>query len=237
MERYIYQSDERNSQTSRRRFLQTIGFAGIGLALSAEINLAASSKSVLEESAEASRWRERVTDFVHVICEEKRARALGSKLASAELVYAPRPTDFHSFFSSQLVFGSPTIDPEQVMCGNGFEVNRYPYYDVQCPCRVTNDLNSFEIRRVTNESEIKFYRCVLAPASRRMAMERRDLADYRRTASSYGLASDDFTVLYKRVFTGRGETYFGYHISHKTKKGSNGRPLADLLLSTEQMSV
>jgi hypothetical protein len=220
--------EEKASLTSRRQFLKTIGIACVGLAVSSDHILAASSA---KPESEAMIWRDRVTGFVFTVCSDSRARVINSRLAQASIVQAPSSRGFHSLFSAPFIFVGVDIDPEKVTCGNGFEVRSFPYYDVECPCRSTNDLNAIEIRSISNAGEIERFGCVLAPASQRMPMEYQDHALYRRLVSEYNLNPDDFDVGYKRVFTGRGKAHLGYQITHKTKRGPTGKSLSDFLLA------
>jgi hypothetical protein len=199
------------------------------------VALALSPKLVFGQS-EAMRWRDRVTGFVYTICDnEGRARRISGELYRATIYLAPRATDFHFYYAAPYIFVGAEISPEEVICGNGFEVNRFPYYDVQCPCRGINDLNAFEIRRISNGKEIEYYGCVLAPYGRRNPLQYADHADYRRTMRSYGLNPEEFTPEYKRVFTGKGRGYPGYQVAHRTETGSNGLPKRDVLLSSENI--
>jgi hypothetical protein len=218
-------------QIKRRQFLQTLGITSIGLAA-----VALSSKDVFAQCPdEVGLWRDHVTGFIYSVCNDRRAQAISSQLSRASIYCAPSPTDFHSYYSAPLIFVGTTISPEEVICGNGFEVNRFPYYDVQCPCRGINDLNAFEIRSVTHKTEIDRFGCVLAPHSIRSRVEYYDHADYNRTASAYGVDTAKVNVEYKRVFTGKGKSRYGYHIADKTRVGSNGKPFRDVLLSSSDI--
>jgi hypothetical protein len=213
-------------QIRRRQFLKIVGVAGVGLALS--------SKALFAQPTDVSLWVEHVAGLVYSICPDQRvSQSINSRLYRAQLKYAPRATDFHSYFSAPYVFADTTISPEKAICGNGFEVNQFPYYDIACPCGGHNDLNAPEIRRITNDKEKEFYGCVLAPTSQRMSMEPRDHAGFLRTVSSYPYDPNDFNVPYKRVFSSsEGQSYYGYNIVHKTLVGSNGKPMGDMLLSS-----
>jgi hypothetical protein len=222
---------ERTPQINRRKFLQMIGIAGISLT-----GLALIPKNVFAQS-DANGWRDRVKSFVETVCDSDygKAQAINSQISRATICTAPPSTDFHSYFSAPLIFVGMTVGPQEVICGNGFELNQFPYYDVQCPCRGINDLNAFEIRRIINVHEINYYGCVLAPASKRMPIEYNDRADYHRTASMYGLNPDRFKVANKRVFTGKGRAHYGYYILDKTQVGPNGKPMGDVLLSQDNI--
>jgi hypothetical protein len=223
-----YQSDpEKTIQVGRRQFLQTAGLVGVALALS--------PKDVFAQDSEAGRWRDRVTGFVDTICNTGRARAINSQIYSANIYLAPRAADFHYYYSAPFIFVGTTVDPEEVICGNGFQVNRFPFYDVRCPCGGITDLNAFEIRRISNDKERERYGCVLAPYSTRTSLEYGDHADYRQTAQDYGLNPDQFQPEYKRVFKGKGRAYRGYQIAHKSQVGPNGKPVRDILLSSEDI--
>lgn len=209
-------------QVERRQFLQTLGVVGVGLALWPG---AASARA-----ANAGVWRDRVTGFVYTVCNERRAQAINARLFRATLEYAPPPRTFHSYYAAPFIFVE-TIDPEEVMCGNGFQVNQFPLYDVRCPCSGMNDLNSHEINRITNKKEMDYYKCVLAPTSRRRQPDVNDHANYREVIKSYPYDHRNFNLEYVRDFEGQDETHPGYYITHKTQKGANGKPLGDMLLA------
>jgi hypothetical protein len=224
----------------RRQFLKTVGVAGValaGLALSSKYGFAWTRSAGLacQEPPEAGAWRDRVTGFVYSVCDNGRAREMESLISSARVAYRPNTNNFHYYFSAPLIFVDTSIDPEEVICGNGFALNRYPFYDVRCPCGGINDLNAFEIRRVTNSKEIDRFGCILAPHSERTPVEYSDHADYRQTVSDYSLNPDQFDAPYKRVFKGRGRARYGYQISHKTQVGTNNKPLVDVLLSSQDI--
>lgn len=218
---------EEASRVQRRQFLQTIGLAGLAITLS--------PKTLVARDNAAARWRDRVTGFVYTICSERRAQAITTVLDRATIDTASHPDVFHYYWAAPFVFVGSTVDPEEVICGNGFEVKRLPFYDLRCPCGGITDLNAFEIRRVSNAREINYYGCVLAPYGSRGGLEHADHADYRRTLRNYGYDPGQFTVDYKRVYKGKGRAFRGYQITHKTEVGSNGLPKKDMLLSSEDV--
>lgn len=215
-------------QISRRGFLRVAGLAGIGLALS--------SRDIAAQNNAAARWRDLVAGFVYTICSDSRANVITSQLNRASIHPAPRGTDFHFYYGAQLIFAGMTISPEEVICGNGFAVDQYPLYDVSCPCSGISDLNAFEIRRITNSKEIEYYGCVMVPVSRRTPVVSVDYANYLRTVRSYGLDPDKYKPEYKRVFRGKGHAFYGFQIADQTQIGANGKPLRDLLLSSEEIA-
>lgn len=223
-----YSCTESGQGSNRRTFLKTaaVASAGLGLALVA-------SKSAFAQSNEAGIWRDRVTHFIYTVSSQRRAPVLINQLSRASISWAPATRDFHYFFAAPLIFVGATIDPEVVICSNGFEVNRFPLYDINCPCSGVNDLNAFEIKRISHAAEITRLGCVVAPHSTRQPLQYADHAEYRRTAAEYGLNPDSFKPEYKRVFRGNGRSRKGFHVSHRTDVGANGKPLRDVLLSSE----
>jgi len=217
---------EGNWLMDRRNFVKTTAVVGAGLALL--------PKLVFAESPEAGVWRERVTNFVTRVCEgdTRKATAINSLIWRSRVESAPTSSTFHTSFWAPLVFVT-TIDPQRVICDHGFEVRMFPFYDLQFPIRNINDLNAYEIRRVSNEREISRLGCVVAPNGPRLPVDTyRDHADYTQTVSSYRLNPTNFTPKYKRVFTGtNGRSRYGYQIEHKTDVGPSGKPLRDVLLS------
>lgn len=220
---------------NRRRFLQTIGVAGAGLLFAPKD--AFSAEPV--QNADAGRWRDRVTGFVSSVFEgSSKGEAINSRLYSAALYYAPDSSDFHSRFWAPYVF-SIRIGNEIVICSNGFEVDRFPYYATSCPCGSMTDLNAWEIRRIINPKEKASYGCVVVPTGERTRFEYSDHADYRKTFGYYPDLGDisDYRVEYKRVFHSKPKrkSYYAYGVVHKTEVAANGKPIKDVLLSADDV--
>jgi hypothetical protein len=210
----------------RRQFLQTVAVAGLGLALASEGVLAMpGSTGAMADSP--GLWRDCVTGFVYTVCDAPTAEAVNTRLLRTTLRYAPTPTGFHDYFSAPFVF-EDQIEPESVICGNGFEVNQFPLYGMHPPCEPCQDLNSSEIKRITNAKERNFYRCVVSPVGERRNTY--DHASYLRTIASYPYNPNDFNVAYARTFTTKDALIPGFYITHKTQEGPNGKPLGDVLL-------
>ncbi len=213
-----------NAPVKRRQFLQTIGLVTAGMAVYPTIALA--------EPAEAGQWRDTVTKFVEQVCngDSRQAQSINSQIYQSAVDYAPRPATFHALYQAPLIFATRIL-PQRVVCSNGFQVYWFPYYDVYHPCRGLNDLNAYEMRRITNQKEVELRGCVVAPTNSRSAIEYSDHADYRQTAATYGISPGDLKPEFKRVFTGRGRSRFGYQVVHKSQVGPSGKPLRDVLLS------
>ena|ERR1700752_2489518 len=215
------------SGIARRRFLQSALVVGVGIALY--------PTNALAEPSEAGLWRDRVTGLVETICEDNhdQAQSINYVIRKSTIEYAQPAKTFHDYYAAPLIF-TLRVNPESVICHNGFQLYWFPYYDIQHPVRGVSDLNAYEIRRVTNEKEISRIGCVVAPTSSRMSLDTKaDHADYRRTAATYRVNPDDFKPEYKRIFTGKGRSRMGYQVAHKTATGSSGKPLRDILLSDQ----
>ena len=210
----------------RRRFLQVLGIAGVGLALLNQASATSAAPAMIATYDNAGAWRDCVTGFVEVVCPDPYKRAINARLRAATLFYAPEPTDFHSYFSASFIFRE-SIEQYTVVCSNGFEVDRFPLYGTR-PCESCQDLNASEIRRITNVNEMKYYDCVVSPVDRRE--NRYDHASYLRTIKGYPYNPNDFNVGYFRNFRTADKTVPGFYISHKTKTGPSGKPLGDILL-------
>jgi hypothetical protein len=211
----------------RRRFMQTTAVVAAGFALW--------PKNAVAEPAEAGLWRDRTTQFVNTICEDnyQQAESINRVIRSSPIDYAQPARTFHDYYAAPLIF-TVRVLPQSVICHNGFQVYLFPFYDIQHPVRGVNDLNAYEVRRVTNQNEMSRMGCVVAPTSTRMSFDRKsDHADYSSTAKTYGFNPDEFTPEYKRVFTGRGRSRLGYQVKHKTAVGQSGKPLRDILLSDQ----
>lgn len=227
--RPVYSSEsEKATPFKRRQFLQTVGLAGVALALAPKV--------VLAEDSDFVRWRDTVTGFIYTVCEDRRrADWIVSQVSNARLRWASPTRDFHYYYAAPILFVGTTVSPVEVICGNGFAVDLYPFYDQQCPCGSINDLNAHEMKRVANANEIKEYKCVLTPYDRRSPLEYADHANYRRTASNYGLNPDQYEPVAKRVFRGKRRAVYGFQIVEKTPSGPNGKPKKDVLLSSEDI--
>jgi hypothetical protein len=224
---------EKTQPVRRRQFLQTMGLVGAGLALSPKDIFA----GVPVPDSKAGQWRDTVTNFVYAVVEsDRRARVISAKLSQATLYYAPEPSSFHSTFWAPYVFRI-RISYEVVVCSNGFEVDRFPFYATGCPCGSLTDLNAWEIRRIINAKEIEEYGCVVVPITTRTRLEDNDHADYRRTARRYGLNPSEYKPEYKRVFKSKtqGKSYNGYEIAYKPDGDASGKTLKDVLLSSEDV--
>jgi hypothetical protein len=231
---------ENPQKVPRRQFFKTALGAGAALTASAMApkDVLAGLKSLgtaRQEPSEAGLWRDRVTGFVFDVFDNRRAQEIQYLISRTRVAYRAYTNSFHYYYAAPLVFVDMTISPEEVICGNGFELNRFPFYDVRCPCDGINDLNAFEIRRVTNAKEVDRFGCVLAPQGSRRPLEYSDHADYRETARLYRLNPDQFEATYKRPFRGKGRTRWGYQIKDKTQVGVNNKPVLDVLLSSQDI--
>jgi hypothetical protein len=218
--------ESQSHSVGRRQFLQTVGVAGAALALTPKLALA--------QHSEFARWRDTVNDFVYTVCTtERRAGVITARLRSISLKWAPEYRDFHYYHAAPLIFVD-SISPEQVICGNGFQVNQYPFYDELCPCGSVADLNAYEIRRVINAGEIERFKCVLTPHGRRMPVEGyADHANYRRAAEPYPINPDDYKPVAKRLYRKKnGRAVVGYQIADKRDLAANVKPKMDMLLSS-----
>lgn len=215
----------------RRRFLQALGVTGVGLAflLKGTSATSAATAGAVAPYANAGAWRDCVTGFVEVVCDDdfSTARAINARLRAATLTYAPTPRDFHSYFSAPFVFRD-AVEQYTVVCRNGFEVRQFPLYGRQLPCENCQDLNASEIRRIINANERNYYGCVVSPVGQRK--DRYDHASYLRTIKNYPYDPNDFNVGYARDFRTVDKTVPGFYITHKTQKGPSGKPLGDILL-------
>lgn len=208
----------------RRQFLCVVGLAGVGLALA--------PGAAMAQRGDFARWRDTVNGFVYSVCNDRRAQTITSQLDGMSLEWRHPTREFHYYYSASVIYVG-TLSPVEVICGNGFEVNRFPFYDARCPCESVTDLNAFEIRRVINAVEINHYGCVLAPLGRRTSLEYADLANYRRTAASYNLDPDLYMPEYKRVFRGKGRAVYGFQIADRSDMESKvAKPRRDFLLSS-----
>jgi|GEM_PF-1962962 len=222
---------EKNQPIKRRQFLQRAGVTGLTLAGLALLPKEVFAGPAYAEPGEAGLWRDRVTGLVYGIFDDCRAQRISSIISNARVAYRPDSVYFHDYYSAPLVFVGTTISPEEVICGNGFELNRFPFYDIQCPCRGANDLNAFEIRRITNEKEVNRFGCVMAPHGARRPVELNDHSDAYQTISRYGLSPNRVKPVAKRFYTGNGRGRIGYQVVDTAQTGPKGEPVMDVLLN------
>lgn len=222
-------------QIKRRHFLQTLGIVGVGLAFSPKQIFANPPNGILVDPVLGEQWRACVTSFVDIVCADlpDTARWINSQLQSARIGNAPRYDGLHYYYASPHIFVDTLIDPQVVICRNGFMVNQFPYYGVDCSCPSLNDLNAPEISRITNQTEMNFYGCVLAPNGARVQFEENDHADYNRTIRNYSHDPNQWRPAYKRILTKKnGQAYRAYGLAHKTETDANGKAKGDVIISS-----
>jgi hypothetical protein len=238
-----------SSRPNRRNFLKTLGVAGVvgvGLSLAPKQLFADPAKAYFNPAtnspaawlASCDDWRSCVQRFVRIIAAQDPdlAKWLIEQLEDSEVEAAPRYSGFHYRYAPRHAF-STKIDRREVICGNGFMVNLFPYYGVDCTCPSLFDLNAPEMARLTNAMEMEYYHCVLAPAGPRVDTEdnQRDHTLYEelRAASYKNHDPDDWSLRYKRrlVSVHTGKHYMGYGIEHKTETDNLGKSTGDVLIT------
>ena len=215
-------------EMARRSFLQRAAMASVGF------GLVLSAKNTLAQYSEEDVWRAIVGGLVYTIagCQQVAAYII-SRLNRSPLSRTSSAGDLHDYFRPPFVFGRPPIDPQRVICDNGFEVNRFPFYDAEYPCRNFSDLNAPEILTVTNPHEIRRFDCVLTPDGPRTQLERGDHAKYHDLAEHYDINPREWELpSYKRRLIGHGKAHTGYHIIHKTEIRS-GKPRTEFIVSKD----
>jgi len=212
----------------RRHFLQTLGLIGVAATLS--------PKSLFAQApSEAKEWRDMVNRFIYSVADRPQANAMTAQLNRTPLYYQSREgLELHAAYSSPHIFVGSTIDPQRVICENGFQVVKLPYYDSGCPCRRVNDINASEIYRVTDPAEINRFGCVLVPDGPRSQLDYSDHAHYvGETARKYELNVNEWYVPYKRRFAGPHRSHTGYHFVHRTRRDVHGKPVTDFIVSSD----
>ncbi|HKR14399.1 MAG TPA: twin-arginine translocation signal domain-containing protein [Pyrinomonadaceae bacterium] len=228
------QSDH-SPNSNRRNFLKTLGIAGVTLSLAPTQLLAAPAKISLETAPTYSSWlatshtfRSCVYHFVTVASRENPGlgRRIIRQLEDSELERAPDYHDFHHRYGSNRAF-SVKIDHEVFACGNGFLVNLFPYYGIDCTCKSDKDLNGPEMNRLAAASEVEYYGCVLAPAGRRIDARDSDSdhADYEKLRQQHypNHKADDWALTYRRRLHSVKDKkhYMGYGVEYKDKKSGD----------------
>ena len=241
---------DNSAPSNRRSFLKTLGVVGAGLALApkdvftsvasaarSNPNPATSSALFLVGSED---FRARVKRFVTVVANGDLAliRRLHYELDRSGMDWASDYSDFHHDYAPPFVFDRK-IDLAEVICGNGFLVDLFPYYGVDCTCPSDFDMNSAEMSRVTNTGEMEFYGCVLAPAGARKRPGSADHSDYsdllRNTYTKH--QPEDWSLKYKRrlVSIKNGKHYMSYGIEHNTRTDGLNKPPMDVLITPNEV--
>ena len=228
--------------SNRRNFLKTLGIVGVGVALAPTGVLANPVKSFLNPSANAAwlascyDWLSCVKSFVSVVSagNPALARQIIYLLENSEIEEAPRYSGFHYRYAPRHAF-TRKIDLQKVICDNGFMVDLFPYYGVDCTCESDYDLNAPEMNRVTAKSETDFYKCVVAPAGSRLETDFKDHAEYRELlANTYTKHKpEDWSLKYKRrmVSLSNGKHYRAFGIENTTQTDSFGKRVGDVLIT------
>lgn len=223
-----YLSEQITSQyVARRQFLKTAVIAGAVITLF--------PKTVFAEPSDADLWKNRITEFAYNVCDDHTAGRIESAISRARVAYAPTPANFHMAFAAPLVIVGTTVSPQNAGCTNCFELDSFPFYDINTPCLRIKDMNAFEMRRVTNNKEIDLFDCIVAPCNEREPVYQGDLAHFRETAEDYGFDPDSLRPDYKRPFNNhKGRTIRGYGVTTKRSAGW-AKPERDVLLSTSDI--
>lgn len=238
---------EHSPQSNRRRFLKTLGVVGVGLAVAPTDLIASPLKSFLSPTPNAAAawlascedWRTCVQRFVSIVANGDTATAnwINRRLDDSEIKRAPYRMGFHYRYAPIHAFETQ-IDREEVICGNGFMVNLFPFYGVDCTCESYKDLNTREMARLTNAREMAIYKCVLAPAGERERPDQSDHTNYQALLARHykNHNSDDFTLAYTRpvvnVKTGQPETAYGINY---TKYDPSNTSSGDVLISKDNV--
>jgi len=229
--------------SNRRNFLKTLGVVGVSVALAPTGVIANPVKNFLNPSpaaawlASCDEWLGCVKRFVLIVAADSPAlaRRIIARLEASEIEQAPRYRGFHYRYAPIHAF-SNKIDREEVICGNGFMVNLFPYYGVDCTCDSDLDMSAREMARVTNTKEMEYYDCVLAPAGIRTPPDRYDHSDYRTLLAKHYRNHDpeDFTLAYTRpmVSIKTGKTHMAYGINY-TRDDSSNTSSGDVLITKD----
>jgi hypothetical protein len=218
-------------QVKRRQFLQTIGIAGIALALF--------PKELFGQCtcAEVHLWRDTVNGLIYSVADGRQASAMVATLNNASIDWNNKNNpSFHDYYASPYLFRGAAIENESVVCGNGFQVNQLPRYDAYNPCRSNSDLNAPEIQTITDPAVIARVNCVLTPNDYRtqVNMSSSDHStSYERAAIENGIVTSEWhPPVYRRRFRGNSKSYIGHLIYHKTEK-ERGYPKTKFIVSRD----
>jgi hypothetical protein len=216
--------------TGRRQFFKSLGVVGAALALSPKLALADPI------AVEGEAYRNCVMGFVDVICQSnsEHARWINEIISIARVSYSPRNDNLHYTYASPHIFVDTLINREEVICRNGFMVERFPYYGVDCSCPALQDLNVPEMLQVTNDAERKRFGCVLAPKGERLPYsEESDHTDYQRTInmSYYPHNPSEWKPVYKRKMTKKDGTSFNAY-GLLNKSSTPGHRIGSMVISS-----
>jgi len=237
---------ERTPHSNRRHFLKTMGIVGVGagIALTPTQLLAGGAKSYSQPAqsyaawlASCEDWRTCVQRFVSIVSRgnPRMAKWINNRLEASEIHEAPDYSGFHYRYAPLHAF-KLKIDRAEVICGNGFMVDLFPYYGVDCTCESDYDLNSREMVRLSNDREMEHYNCVLAPAGLREKPDRSDHSNYRALRAKHykNHNPEDFTLAYTRPYRSvkTGKVYTGYGLNY-TKYDDSNTSSGDVLITKD----
>jgi len=211
---------------SRRGFIKAAGVFAAALAVAPKVALA-------NASYESTEWKQLVINLVYAVGDQRFAQRTADSIRSCSLYSAPTPTNFHEQFSANLILGL-RVYPERVG-ERYFEIDRFPFFDTENPCRRYKDLNVREIRQIVTPDEIDTFGTVVSPCNQRQAPDMAYYDHFRRAAEDYDSDPREWNWEYSRPFNNGKKSFLAHGVSHRTSRDSSGRPHKALLLSSEDI--
>lgn len=211
---------------SRRGFIKAAGVFAAALAVTPKLALA-------NASYEAAEWRQLVINLVYAIGDQSFAQRTANSIRGCSIYPAPTPADFHEQFSARSIL-SLRVYP-QMVGERYFEIDRWPFFDTENPCRRCKDLNVREISQIVLPDEIKTFGAVVSPCGYREPPDTAYSDHFRRAAEDYDTDPREWNWEYSRPFNNGQQSFLGHGVSHRTSRDSSGRPHKALLLSSEDI--
>jgi hypothetical protein len=160
--------------------------------------------------AEEYEWKTMVKDLIQNViasrdqalemCELVDNAALQSRGTSSWSYQSFSSDSFHDKFCASFIFPRLILSPSLTRYGSCFELEKFPFYDVNHPCLRTKDLNESEIRRIINRKEKDRFDCVPAPCNLRQPMNRELESEFTKTAVRYDREPSDYKVISIRPY-------------------------------------
>jgi hypothetical protein len=184
---------------------------------------------------EGDAWKWTIISLTNQVCAPEAAHLARETIERCYTTNAPTPSDFHQSYAAPVILVGERYSPVSAGCTQFFELDRFPYYDRSNPCARIKDLNAYEIRRLIYPAEVSLFGCVMNPCSLRHEPDARAEVAFEHTARErYGTDPRNLNLNYVRYYN-NGKPHYGFGVSSKHEVGPNGKPMSDLLLSSEDV--
>jgi len=203
---------KKNRSLERREFMKLISLSSLALYM-LPLN-AVSLGNTTAVNPVGIAFRQLVVWLVKNILPGVASGVIANKISQAPIIPSTQTNNFHNKYSSNYKL-DVKVEPIKTKYNNSyFQINDgLPAYDSENPPRVIKDLNSRELKRVTNVKEIKYYGKVLYPCSERYIPNEKAANIYEDTSKNlYNRKPDSLHLEYVRAFNDGNKSYYGFGV-------------------------